>query len=69
MQQSEELERKRAAITKNMGSNKGGKALQAMENTFKKFDQDGSMSLNFEEAKDFFKEHFDTDQSEEQLKA
>ena len=52
-----------------MGGRKGGKALQAMEATFKKFDQDGSMSLNFEEAKVFFKQHFETDQSEEQLKA
>ena len=69
MQQSEELDRKRAAITKNMSGSKGGKALQAMEDTFKKFDQDGSMSLNFEEAKEFFKTHFDTDQSDEQLRA
>ena len=40
-----------------------------MEETFKKFDQDGSMSLNFDEAKEFFKQHFESDQSDEQLKA
>ena len=69
MQQSEELDRKRVAITKEMGGRRGGKALQAMEETFKKFDQDGDMSLNFEEAKEFFKTQFESDQSDEQLKA
>ena len=69
MQQSEELERKRAAIQRNMGGSKGSKALQAMEDTFRKFDQDGSMSLSFDEAKEFFKQHFESDQSDEQLKA
>ena len=29
-----------------------------MDETFKTFDQDGDMSLSFEEAKELFKEHF-----------